>query len=94
MVILDLLGHFWIDPKNDLIIVLLTNRVYPNRSYENLYDLDIEESSRFDNLISVLELILAKSLKISRYSQTRVTINPNAEYHSIYLKTYSQMLPQ
>ena len=32
---------FWIDPKNDLIIVLLTNRVYPNRSYENLYDLDI-----------------------------------------------------
>ncbi len=32
---------FWIDPKNDLIIVLLTNRVYPHRSYENLYDLDI-----------------------------------------------------
>ena len=23
---------FWIDPKNDLIIVLLTNRVYPHRS--------------------------------------------------------------
>ena len=32
---------FWIDPTNDLIIVLLTNRVYPSRSYENLYDLDI-----------------------------------------------------
>ena len=32
---------FWIDPKNDLIIVLLTNRVYPHRSFENLYDLDI-----------------------------------------------------
>ena len=32
---------FWIDPNNDLVIVLLTNRVYPHRSYENLYDLDI-----------------------------------------------------
>ena len=32
---------FWIDPTNDLIIVLLTNRVYPSRSYENFYDLDI-----------------------------------------------------
>ena len=32
---------YWIDPKNETILVLLTNRVYPNRSYENLYDLDI-----------------------------------------------------
>ena len=45
---MDSYGHtgftgtfFWIDPTNDLIIVLLTNRVYPSRSYENLYDLDI-----------------------------------------------------
>ena len=45
---IDSYGHtgftgtfFWIDPTNDFIIVLLTNRVYPSRSYENLYDLDI-----------------------------------------------------
>ena len=45
---IDSYGHtgftgtfFWIDPKNDLVIVLLTNRVYPYRSYENIYDLDI-----------------------------------------------------
>jgi CubicO group peptidase (beta-lactamase class C family) len=32
---------FWIDPEKETIIVLLTNRVYPTRSYENLYDLDV-----------------------------------------------------
>ena len=32
---------FWIDPEKETIIVLLTNRVYPSRSYENLYDLDV-----------------------------------------------------
>ena len=32
---------FWIDPEKQTIIVLLTNRVYPTRSYENLYDLDV-----------------------------------------------------
>ena len=32
---------FWIDPEKETIIVLLTNRVYPSRSYENLYDLEI-----------------------------------------------------
>ena len=32
---------FWIDPDKETIIVLLTNRVYPSRSYENLYDLEI-----------------------------------------------------
>ena len=32
---------FWIDPVKETIIVLLTNRVYPERSYENLYDLDV-----------------------------------------------------
>jgi CubicO group peptidase (beta-lactamase class C family) len=32
---------FWIDPEKETIIVLLTNRVYPERSYENLYDLDV-----------------------------------------------------
>ena len=30
-----------IDPEKETIIVLLTNRVYPSRSYENLYDLDV-----------------------------------------------------
>ena len=32
---------FWIDPERETIIVLLTNRGYPARSYENLYDLDV-----------------------------------------------------
>ena len=32
---------FWIDPEKETIIVLLTNRVYPTRSFENLYDLDV-----------------------------------------------------
>ena len=32
---------FWIEPEKETIIVLLTNRVYPTRSYENLYDLDV-----------------------------------------------------
>ena len=32
---------FWIDPEKETIIVFLTNRVYPSRSYENLYDLDV-----------------------------------------------------
>ena len=32
---------FWIDPEKETILVLLTNRVYPTRSYENLYDLDV-----------------------------------------------------
>ena len=32
---------FWVDPKNDLVLVLLTNRVYPSRSQQGLYDLGI-----------------------------------------------------
>ena len=32
---------FWIEPEKETIIVLLTNRVFPTRSYENLYDLDV-----------------------------------------------------
>ena len=39
LVLLEL--FFWIDPEKETIIVLLTNRVYPSRSYENLYDLDV-----------------------------------------------------
>lgn len=31
----------WVDPANDLIIVLLTNRVYPYRSQRNLYKMNI-----------------------------------------------------
>ena len=32
---------FWIDPEKETIIVFLTNRVYPSRNYENLYDLEV-----------------------------------------------------
>ena len=32
---------FWVDPEKDLIIVLLTNRVYPNRDEGSFYKVDI-----------------------------------------------------
>ena len=35
---------FWVDPEKKLIVVLLTNRVYPSRVNEKIYDLDIRKS--------------------------------------------------
>ena len=32
---------FWVDPEKDLILVLLTNRVYPNRDEGNFYKVDV-----------------------------------------------------
>ena len=32
---------FWVDPKNDLILVFLTNRVYPNRDEGSFYEVDV-----------------------------------------------------
>ena len=32
---------FWVDPEKDLILVLLTNRVYPNRDKGSFYKVDI-----------------------------------------------------
>ena len=32
---------FWVDPENDLIIVFLTNRVYPNRDEGSFYDVEV-----------------------------------------------------
>ena len=32
---------FWVDPERDLIIVFLTNRVYPNRNKGNFYEVDV-----------------------------------------------------
>ena len=32
---------FWVDPEKDLILVLLTNRVYPNRDEGSFYKVDI-----------------------------------------------------
>lgn len=31
----------WADPKNDLVFIFLSNRVYPNRSHRNIYNLNI-----------------------------------------------------
>lgn len=31
----------WADPKNDLIFIFLSNRVYPNRDHRNIYNLNI-----------------------------------------------------
>ena len=32
---------FWIDPEKDLILVFLTNRVYPNRDEGSFYEVDV-----------------------------------------------------
>jgi CubicO group peptidase (beta-lactamase class C family) len=32
---------FWIDPEKDLILILLTNRVYPNRNEGNFYEVEV-----------------------------------------------------
>ena len=32
---------FWVDPEKDLIIVFLTNRVYPNRDEGSFYELEV-----------------------------------------------------
>ena len=32
---------FWVDPENNLIIVFLTNRVYPNRDEGSFYELEV-----------------------------------------------------
>ena len=32
---------FWVDPEKDLILVLLTNRVYPNRDEGSFYKVDV-----------------------------------------------------
>ena len=32
---------FWVDPEKDLILVFLTNRVYPNRDEGNFYKLEV-----------------------------------------------------
>ena len=32
---------FWVDPEKDLIIVLLTNRGYPNRDEGRFYKVDV-----------------------------------------------------
>ena len=32
---------FWVDPERDLILVFLTNRVYPNREEGNFYKVDV-----------------------------------------------------
>ena len=34
---------YWVDPKKDLIVILLTNRVYPTRESDMFYELDVRE---------------------------------------------------
>ena len=31
----------WVDPKNDLVFIFLSNRVYPSRDHKNIYNLNI-----------------------------------------------------
>ncbi len=33
----------WVDPENQLVFIFLSNRVYPDRSHRNLYDLRIRQ---------------------------------------------------
>ena len=32
---------YWVDPKKDLIVIFLTNRVYPSRESDMFYELDV-----------------------------------------------------
>ena len=32
---------FWVDPEKDLILIFLTNRVYPNREEGSFYKVDV-----------------------------------------------------
>jgi len=41
---------FWVDPEKDLIVVFLTNRVYPNRNEGRFYEVDVRNK--------LLEIIL------------------------------------
>ena len=41
---------FWVDPENDLILVFLTNRVYPNRNEGSFYEINVRNK--------LLEIIL------------------------------------
>ena len=41
---------FWVDPEKDLIVVFLTNRVYPNRNEGRFYEIDVRNK--------LLEIIL------------------------------------
>ena len=41
---------FWVDPENDLIVVFLTNRVYPNRNEGSFYEINVRNK--------LLEIIL------------------------------------
>jgi len=34
---------FWVDPDQDLIVVLLTNRVFPSRESEKIYELEVRD---------------------------------------------------
>lgn len=34
---------FWVDPESELVFILLTNRVYPSRTQQGLYALNIRE---------------------------------------------------
>ena len=34
---------YWVDPKKDLIVIFLTNRVYPTRESDMFYELDVRE---------------------------------------------------
>lgn len=34
---------FWIDPDNEMVFILLTNRVYPSRTQQGLYEMNIRE---------------------------------------------------
>ena len=34
---------FWVDPETELVFILLTNRVYPSRTQQGLYELNIRE---------------------------------------------------
>jgi len=41
---------YWVDPDQDLIYIFLSNRVYPSRSQQGIYDLAVRKAILFEAL--------------------------------------------
>jgi len=41
---------FWVDPENELLYIFLSNRVYPSRTQQGIYDLAVRKTILFEAL--------------------------------------------
>lgn len=42
---------FWVDPEQELIYIFLSNRVYPSRAQQGIYDLEVRKSILYQSLL-------------------------------------------